>query len=121
MTMRQLLAIAALLACTTAAHARVYNYACNVPDEATGNTRLHPLRIDTAKRTITWRGSTFKNLKEGNVGGDCAKYCFQATRSNGDVAFISTATQGVANLMITYNRSEEAPIDEFDCDMILDR
>jgi hypothetical protein len=55
--MRNLLAIAALLVCTTAADARVYNYACNVPDEATGNTRLHPLKIDTAKHTITWRGS----------------------------------------------------------------
>jgi hypothetical protein len=122
--MKKLLAVAALLACTTAADARVYNYACNVPDEATGNTRLHPLKIDTAKHTITWRGSTFKNLKEGNVkkgGEDCAKYCFQATRSNGDVAFISTATQGVASLMITYNRPGEAPIDEFDCDMIIDR
>jgi hypothetical protein len=63
-------------------------------------------------------------VQEGNVkkdGEDCAKYCFQATRSNGDIAFISTATQGVASLMITYNRSGEAPIDEFDCDMIHDR
>jgi hypothetical protein len=122
--MRKLLAIAALLACTTAAHARVYNYACNVPDGVTGNARLHHLKIDTAKHTITWRGSIFTNLKDSNdkkVGYDCVKYCFQATRSNGDVAFISTATQGVADLMITYNRSGEAPIDEFNCDMIQDR
>src|SRR5262249_14382492 len=119
-TMRKLLAIAALLACTTAADARAYNYACNVPDEATGNTRLHPLKIETVKRTITWRGSTFKNLKEGNItrgGEDCAKYCFLAIRSNGDVAFVSTATQGVASLSIT--RSGKAPIG-FEGDMILD-
>lgn len=116
--LQTILALAVAATISAPAVAKVYNYACNVPDEATGNKRLHPLRIDTAKHTITWGGSSFKNLKEGNVGGDCAKYCFQATRSNGDVAFISTATQGVANLMITYNRSGEAPIDEFDCDMI---
>jgi DNA-binding beta-propeller fold protein YncE len=122
--MKKLLAIAALLACTTAADARVYNYACNVPDKATGNTRLHPLKIDTAKHTITWRGATFGKLKKGTVGvvEDCAKYCFKATRSNGDVAVIETATQGVASLMITYNRPGKAPRStSFDCDMIIDR
>ena len=114
-------ALLASVALMGTANASVYNYACRVKDEATGIFYFYSLKIDTVTRTVIWRGSTFKNLKEGNVGEDCAKYCFKATRSNGDVAFISTATQGVASLTITYNRPGEAPIDEFDCDMVREK
>jgi len=118
---RFLFALLAAVALVDTANASVHNYACRVKDEATGIFNFYSLKIDTVIRTIMWRGSTFKNLKEGNVGEDCAKYCFKAIRSNGDVAFIRTATQGAANLLITYNRPGEAAIDEFDCDMVRDK
>jgi hypothetical protein len=103
-----------------AAHAKVYNYACKVEGEQ-GIPQVYSAKIDTVKRTITWRGSVFKNLKEfadDGTGEDCAKYCFRATSRNGDVAFVETATQGGASLTITSGGPGTDGIDGFDCDII---
>jgi len=115
--MKKLIAAAMIVISTTAAHAKVYNYACKDSE----SERLYSAKIDTAKHTITWRGKTFSSLREfadDGSGRDCAKYCFRATSSNGDVAFVETATQGGASLTITSGGPGTDGIDEFDCDMV---
>ena len=81
--MKTLLTAAALVvAITTSAAAETYNYACKVKDR-TDNTHLYAAKIDTKARTLTWRGTVFKNLKFGAAISDCAKYCFEATQRDG--------------------------------------
>jgi hypothetical protein len=61
--------------------------------------------VDENKSTLTWRGMTFRNLKQVEGG----KVTWQA--SNNDVtAEFSTATKGVADLTIGK--------DKFDCQMV---
>src|SRR5215831_19938077 len=92
------LAIAALsIAILTPAHAEIYTYACQVPDER-GNVHLYSAKLDTGNRTITWRGKVFKNLKHL----DGCKQKYQATSSDGHFAELCTATQGVATLEATF-------------------
>jgi hypothetical protein len=116
---KTLLAAAALALFATSVQAEVYNYACKVDNTPPNNgVHLYALKIDTKAKTLTWRGTVFKNLKSSGTGGlktqDCAKYCFEATGRDTD-AFVSTATQGYASLSIEGHGPGGI---EFDCEMV---
>jgi hypothetical protein len=115
--MRTLITMLILAASITSAHASVYNYACHAPDDF----KLHAAKIDTAKRTITWRGTVYKNLKttiDDGSGEKCAKVCFEATGRDG-VASLETATQGAATLSVSFWRGPgDDGINEFECDLV---
>jgi hypothetical protein len=108
-----LAAAAVLLTATTIAHARVYNYGCQTTD-VRGNTRLYTAKLDTSKRTITWRGRMYKNLKEL----DSCKAEFEATASNGDTVHLCTATQGVADLTVNFGQPGDDGVEEVECNII---
>jgi hypothetical protein len=114
--MKTLLTVAALaVAITTSAVAETYTYACKV--ETNGNTHLYAAKIDTKARTLTWRGSAFKNLK-GSGGDDCAaKYCFEATRRDFTVT-VQTATQGAATLQVGTKPGSDGLLEEAECDLV---
>jgi len=115
--MKTLLTAAALVvAITTSAAAETYNYACKV--DSNGNTHLYAAKIDTKARTLTWRGTVFKNLKFGAAISDCAKYCFEATQRD-LVVYVSTATQGVATLQVIGTQPRnDGLLEEVDCDLV---
>jgi len=98
-------AIALVLALSaTAAHAQPLTYMCNV------GSRVYPVYV--TKATLTWRGTTFRNLKEAPAGlGDsphvCAKYGWTATNKNRVAATLCVATQGAGGLAVGK--------DEFEC------
>jgi hypothetical protein len=95
------------------AHAETYIYACHYQDDS----KLYSAKLDTAKKTITWRGSVYGNLKQ--VTTDCAKECFQATRRDGATAVLSTATQGVASLTAMVGTAPgNDRVDEVECDLV---
>jgi hypothetical protein len=103
------LALATAVALTSfTACAEVYPYACKVKDDR-GNTHLYAVVLDTGKRTITWNGQVFRNLKEVD---DC-KANYTARDRNGVEVELCIATQGVATL--TYER-----VTEYECDYIND-
>jgi hypothetical protein len=111
--------IAAAVALVTAAapaYAEVYTYGCRAQDDF----KLYTARLDTFKKTITWRGSVFTNLKTITNTGDCAKACFEATNRNG-VARLDTATQGVASLTVTSGGPGTDGVEEVECDIIRNR
>jgi hypothetical protein len=113
MSTLKILAIAAVLAATlTSAQAETYNYACQVTGAQPNplNAYLYSAKIDTAKKTVTWRGTVYTNAKRLDTvnGWDCAKWCF-----GNDKIAISTATQGVATLVVG--------AEEFECDAVRDR
>jgi hypothetical protein len=113
----KLLAIAAALIATlmpAIAHATVYNYGCRTTDER-GNTQLYIAKLDTGKRTITWRGKVFKNLKQL----DGCKAEFEATASNGNIVNLCTATQGVADLNVSSGPSGDEDIEHnVECNVV---
>src|SRR5262249_20837186 len=114
---KTLLAAAAIAAFATSARAEITTYACRVEAE---RDHVFALKIDHTKRTMTWRGETFRNLREfadDGSGEECAKYCYVAT-NRGHRAFVSTATQGVANLELS--RADSAP-ENHDCDRVNER
>jgi hypothetical protein len=118
---KTILTATAIAFLATSALAETYNYACQVDNTPPNNgVHLYALKIDTKAKTLTWQGKTFKNLKTSDTAGwkveDCAKYCFEATSSNGAIAFVSTATQGVASLSIEYKKGPGGI--EFDCEMV---
>jgi hypothetical protein len=109
--MKTIITIAAVLAMTVnAATADVYAYACKVTDTATENVHLYAAKLDTGKRTFTFRGVTYGNLRSNDT--DC-KMLFRATSRNGAIE-LCTATQGVATLTVTGSKGA----DEFDCDIV---
>ena len=110
--LKSLAIVAALVAMLTPAQAETYNYACQItgvqPNPA--NTYFYSAKIDTTKKTITWRGAVYTNAKRLDAinGEDCAKWCF-----GNDKIAISTATQGVATLTLG--------AEEFECDVVRTR
>jgi hypothetical protein len=89
----------ATLALTVPAQAEVYTYGCHRPDDF----KLYVAKLDTTRKTITWDGIVYSNLKSVTVdadGSECAKACFRATSRSG-MATLSTATQGVATLIVS--------------------
>ena len=75
-----------------------YTYKCHGAGSGT-------VTVDENNSTLTWRGMTFRNLKQVEGG----KVTWQAT--NNDVtAELSTATEGVADPTIGK--------DKFDCQMV---
>jgi len=118
---KTLLTTAALLAMVASASAETYTYACQVTGEQPNpnNTYLRSAVMDTTKKTITWRGVTYKNAKSASRdldGEQCAKYCF-----GNDRIMISTATQGVATLSVIAGSGrlgEDALPEEFECDAV---
>lgn len=103
----QALILAAALAAGIAspALAETRNYACHQQDDA----HLYAAKLDTRNKTLTWRGSVYRNLKE--VAADCPnKECFFATGRDGARAELRTATDGVAYL--------QAGLEEADCDLV---
>jgi hypothetical protein len=124
-TTRKLVVAAALaVAVIGNADAKTVTYGCRFPDlpPPDGSYR-HALKIDFTKKTITWKGYTFRNLKEvydDGSGKDCAKACFSATRRDGEVR-IDTATQGFATLTISDTRPGGDGVSEAECEMVLDR
>jgi hypothetical protein len=118
--MKTKLAIAAALAFVTAIPAQaagVFNYACHRPDEF----KLYAAKLDLAKKTITWNGVVYRNMK--SVYADeyesfgCAKACFEATNPGGKVR-LDTATQGVASLTVSFGRPGSDGVDELECDVV---
>jgi hypothetical protein len=110
------LAAAIAFAMVVPANAKVYNYACHYPDDF----KLHAAKVDTAKKTITWKGFVYKNLKEVTTtmdGGECPKVCFQATGRDG-IAALNTATQGVASLSVSFGGPGTDGVDEAECDLV---
>jgi hypothetical protein len=91
-----MIAVALMATIATPAHAEsyTYNYMCRVPNEH----KSYPLKIDDNEATLTWRGTTFRNLQGSFV--DTCKYSWQATTSDGVMAKVCTATQGYADLTI---------------------
>jgi hypothetical protein len=86
--MKRIIAAAALMAAiATSVHAESYTYMCRVPSAH----KSYPVKVDIDNATLTWRGTTFRNLRQ--VEGCRAKY--QATL-NGVTAELCTATQGAA-------------------------
>jgi hypothetical protein len=64
-------------------------------------SRVYPVTLNGKKATLTWRGTTFRDLKEAQAGIDavCAKYGWTAT-NKGVTATLCVATQGVGDLTI---------------------
>jgi hypothetical protein len=111
--MKKLTLALALLALATPAYAEVYTYGCHRPDDF----KLYAAKLDFTKRTITWNGTVYQNMKRVMMeadGSDCAKACFRATSRKG-IIVLSTATQGVASLTVVGNDSTG---DEAECDLI---
>jgi hypothetical protein len=75
--------------------------------------------MDTTKKTITWRGTVYRNAKSlsrGIDGEDCPKYCF-----GNDRIVLSTATQGVATLSVAVGSGrpgDDGAPEEFECDAV---
>jgi hypothetical protein len=109
------LALAAVLIASPAM-ADTYTYACHERDSA----HLYAAKIDSNKKTLTWRGSVYRNLKL--VGGgdvDCAKDAYQATRRDGATAALCTATQGVATLQVLVGSAPGGDgVEELECDLV---
>jgi hypothetical protein len=79
--MRNLLIVAIAIMWSCAAHAADYTYLCRV------NHKSYPVMLDEDKGTLTWRGTTFLDLKQ--VESDC-KAEFTAT-ANGVTADLCAA------------------------------
>ena len=84
----------------TAAHAQTLTYMCKV------GSRVYPVTANVKKATLTWRGTTFRDLKKAQAPDVCAKYGWTAT-NNGVTATLCSMTQGVGSLTIGK--------DDFDC------
>jgi hypothetical protein len=121
MMRKLLLAALALAALAGSAYAETYNYACQVTgvEPNPNNTYLYSVKIDTAKNTITWRGTVYKNAKRSSKeidGEECAKWCFGNSK-----IMLSTATQGVATLSVATGtgrpRDDGAP-EDFECETV---
>jgi hypothetical protein len=105
---RLLLATAMTAALISAAQAGTYTYMCR------DHHRAYRVTLDTGRNdecdgantscTITWRGTTFRDVK---LGEGC-RYRYLATQ-NGVTADLCAATQGVATLTIGKS--------DFDCQM----
>src|SRR5262249_16712701 len=114
-------AAAALLAMVASASAETFTYACQVTGESPNpnNTYLRSAVVDTTKKTITWRGVTYRNTKivsRDLYGEQCAKSCFGSDR-----ILISTATQGIATLMVAVGSGhpgDDGAPEEFECDAV---
>lgn len=106
--MKKILASVALAATlATPAMAGTYTYMCRVNHKSYPVTLRLPLEEQddfTEKGTITWRGTTFTNVKQGE--GCKAEY---TATNNGVTIDLCTATQGVADLKIGHAT--------FDCQM----
>jgi hypothetical protein len=83
-------AIATALSATSV-DAESYTYICRVPSEH----KSYPVKIDIDNATLTWRGTTFRNLRQG----DGCRYKYEAT-AMGVTAELCTATQGIADLKV---------------------
>jgi len=115
MKIRTFLAVGAMMALLSSAQATTFVYGCRSQDDS----KLYSAKLDTAKHTLTWRGSVYENLKDitAEVGLDfCAKQCFRASRRDGAIAVLDTATQGVATLTTSEKNQEGGT--EFDCDLL---
>ena len=113
------LAVGAMLALLVSnAQAATFVYTCHYQDDS----KLYSAKLDTTKKTLTWRGSVCENLKDvtAQQGVDeCAKQCFQAVRRDGATAALSTATQGVASLTVGVGKAPgNDGVDEVDCDLV---
>jgi hypothetical protein len=109
-----------LAAMNVSALAETYNYACQVSgvEPNPNNTYLYSAKVDTARNTITWRGTVYKNAKRMLTvdGEECAKWCFGNSKIS-----LSTATQGVATLSVTLGTGrpgDDGAPEEFDCEMV---
>ena len=116
--MKTLLATALTVALlVTTAHAEVITYACKRLG-GVDEYKVFEAKLDTTKKTLTWDGHTYRNVKETYNGGDgCAKACFRATDRHGSIS-LETATQGVASLTETYGGPGTDGVDEADCDIL---
>jgi len=83
--------VLALLA--TAAHAQTFTFMCEV------GSRTYPVTGNLKKATLTWRGTTFRDLKKAQIPDVCAKYGYVAT-NKGVTATLCGATQGAGSLEI---------------------
>jgi hypothetical protein len=94
---RLFIAAVAALAMAVPAHAEIYTYACH----SSNDFKLYVAKLDTRKKTITWKGSIYKNMTivYGTASGVAPRCAFHATSRNG-TADLRTATQGVASLTI---------------------
>jgi hypothetical protein len=103
-----MLTTAVLIGTTVPTLAETYVYQCCrggvYPDGPVNARRCHgagilaTVKVDEDKATLTWRGTTFTNLKVTTEETQ-AKYSWRATR-DGLTADLSVATQGVADLTI---------------------
>jgi hypothetical protein len=76
---------------TTSSYASVTPYSCEV------NGKTYTMRVDEARKTLEWRGKTYRIIESGsNAGDDCAKYCW-VVQGSGVSFTVETATQGVAS------------------------
>lgn len=115
-TMIKFVFTVATMAVAIPAQAEVYTYGCHRSDDF----KLYVAKLDTTKKTITWNGIVYGNMKsvmEDADGSECAKACFQATNRTG-TATLSTATQGVASLTITFGKPGSDSVDEAECDVL---
>ena len=104
--LKTIIATAAIVAAiATSAHADTYAYICRGRDY-----KAYFVKIDTDSSTLTWRGTTFRNLQQ--VEGCKAKYL---ATLNGASAELCTATQGAADLTI---RLPKHAVARFDCEMV---
>jgi hypothetical protein len=90
-------------------YASIYPYICKTTDER-GNTQMYTAKLDLGRNTITWRGKVFSNLEQM----DGCKAAYRATSRDGSTAELCTATQGVADLVVTGDDGS----DEFECNII---
>lgn len=93
------LALALIITVLAPAHAETLTYLCKV-----GHTP-YPVTVDEDKGTLTWRGETYTDLKDG----EGCKAAFVATH-DGVTATLCAATQGVADLVVGHDR-------KLDCQM----
>jgi hypothetical protein len=98
---------AAALAIANPAHADTYNYMCELKD-AMGKTHLYPVKADDTKRTITWRGNVYTDIKDtfGYSGDGCPKHCLGNKSISLDIK-----TKGFARLQVY----EEG---DYDCEIM---
>jgi hypothetical protein len=112
--MKRLAIIAALiLGITAPALAETYNYACHEQDDG----HLYAAKLDTGNRTLTWRGSVYKNVRDisGANVNECAKECF----GDNNRIILRTATQGVATLQVLAGTGPgDDGMEEFECDLV---
>jgi hypothetical protein len=108
------LTLVALAAFVVNAQAETFTYACKVDPD--GRSYLQAVKIDTTKKTLTWRGSVYGNLKP-NL--NCAKMGFDAVRKDGAGATLCIATQGVADLQILVGTAPLGDgIEQLECDQV---